>query len=269
MRLPAFLGALFLTAATLRPVAALSAPPAASASLIAHKAMYALTLDHANNDDIVGAHGTMSYEVTDACDAWIVHQQLRLIVTNADGQTIDMDSDYATWEAKDGLKFRFHMRQTTDTAVTSATDGEATLTRVGGPGEAHYTLPEKKTVSLPAGTVFPMAQTAALIAAAADGKRFLALPLFDGTDENGAEDSFTILLDRRKPTPTHWPALSALPSTRANISFFDHDPRAMTPSFQVNVRYWKDGVADGMRMDFGDFVMKGHMVRFMPGRPHC
>ena len=52
---------------------------------------------------------------------------LRMTITNAEGQNIEMASDYATWESKDGLKFRFHMRQTTDTAVTSQTDGEASL----------------------------------------------------------------------------------------------------------------------------------------------
>ena len=57
----------------------------------------------------------MGYEVTDACDGWAVRQRLTMTITNADGQDIQMASDYATWESKDGLKFRYHMRQTTDT----------------------------------------------------------------------------------------------------------------------------------------------------------
>ncbi len=67
----------------------------------------------------------MGYEVIDACDGWAVRQRLAMTLTNTDGQDIQMVSDYATWESKDGLKFRFHMKQTTDSAVTSQTDGDA------------------------------------------------------------------------------------------------------------------------------------------------
>ena len=116
----------------------------------------------------------MGYEVTDACDGWAVRQRLRMTITNSEGQDIEMASDYATWESKDGLKFRYHMRQTTDTAVTSQTDGEARLQKAGGPGEARYTTPHDSTSPLPAGTVFPMAHTAAIIAAARDKKHFSA-----------------------------------------------------------------------------------------------
>ena len=149
---------------------------------------------------MIAARGTMGYEVTDACDGWAVRQRLTMTITNSEGQDIQMSSDYATWESKDGLKFRYHMRQTTDTAVTSQTDGEAVLQKVGGPGEAHYTSPHDSTSSLPAGTVFPMAHTAAIIAAARDKKHFLSLPLFDGTDENGVEDSFIVVLDWKPPS---------------------------------------------------------------------
>src|ERR1700710_2842106 len=171
MRLPAALGALFVTAAIVaQPTVATSAPAPtaipAQSGLLAHKALYTLTLGQAKGNDVIAAHGTMGYEVTDACDGWAVRQRLRMTITNSDGQEIEMASDYTTWESKDGLKFRYHMRQTTDTAVTSQTDGEASLQKVGGAGEARYVTPHETTDALPAGTVFPMAHTAAIIAAA-------------------------------------------------------------------------------------------------------
>jgi hypothetical protein len=190
-----------------------------------------------------------------------------MTITNSEGQDIEMASDYATWESKDGLKFRYHMRQTTDTAVTSQTDGEASLQMQGGKGEAHYTTPHEATSALPAGTVFPMAHTAAIIAAARDKKHFLSLPLFDGTDENGVEDSFIVLVDWKSPMATKWAALTPLPSTRVNIGFFDHTKSAITPSYEVAMRYWENGVADDMKMNFGDFVMSAKMKEFTP-QPH-
>jgi hypothetical protein len=275
MRLPTALGALLLTAiCSVQPAAAAaSAPtpasPTSPSPLLAHKALYTLTLDSAKSGDVIAAHGTMGYEVTDACDGWAVRQRLRMTITNADGQDIEMSSDYATWEAKDGLKFRYHMRQTTDTAVTSQTDGEAALQKTGGPGEAHYTSPHDSTSALPAGTVFPMAHTAAIIAAARDKKHFISLPLFDGTDDNGVEDSFIVVVDWKPPAQNKWPALSPLPSTRVHIAFFDHGPEAVTPSYEVAMRYWENGVADDMKMNFGDFVMNAKMQEFAPQPRHC
>ena len=236
-------------------------------ALAAHRAFYTLTLNNSHSGEVIAASGTMGYEVIDACDGWAVRQRLSMTLTNTDGQDVQMVSDYATWESKDGLKFRFHMKQTTDTAVTSQTDGDAQLERAGGPGTAHYTAPRDMTKPLPAGTLFPMAHTSAILAAAQEGKKFLALPLFDGTDDAGAEDSFLVILDWRKPEASKWPLLSNLPSTRIRLAFFDHDSKDETPTYQVGMRYWENGVADNLQMDFGDFVMDAKMANFTP-LPH-
>lgn len=236
-------------------------------ALAAHRAFYTLTLSSARGGDVIAARGTMGYEVIDACDGWAVRQRLSMTLTNTDGQDVQMISDYATWESKDGLKFRFHMKQTTDTAVTSQTDGDAKLDRTGGPGEAHYTVPEDTTKKLPAGTLFPMAHTSAILTAAQSGKKFLALPLFDGTDDAGAEDSFLVVLDWKKPEPNKYAFLSNLPSTRVRLAFFDHESKGEVPTYQVGMRYWENGVADNLQMDFGDFVMDAKLTELTP-LPH-
>ena len=100
--------------------------------LAAHQALYELTLDSSRGGrQVATARGTMAYEVQDVCDGWVTRQRLQMTITSTEGQDTDMDSDYATWEAKDGLSFRFHMVQS-DNEVTSQTDGGAHLTRTGG-----------------------------------------------------------------------------------------------------------------------------------------
>jgi len=272
MRLRAALAALLLTAQSSLAFAASAPAPMPSlpvAPLAAHHALYTLTLGSGRDGDVVAAHGTMGYEVTDACDGWAVRQRLEMTITNSDGQDVQMTSDYATWESKDGLKFRFHMKQMTDTAVTSQTDGDARLERAGGAGSAHYTTPKDTTKVLLPGTLFPMAHTSAILAAAREGKKFLALPLFDGTDENGVEDSSIVILDWKPPFKTAYPALSELPSTRVRLAFFDRQPGTSTPNYEVAMRYWENGVADDMQMDFGDFVMNAKMVEFASQPRKC
>ncbi len=237
--------------------------------MAAHRALYRLTMDPSRAGDVVAANGTMAYEVIDACDGWAVRQRLQMTVTNHDGQNIEMVSDYATWEAKDGLSFRFHMKQTTDEAVTSETDGNARLEHAGGAGEAHFDAPAEAAKALGAGTLFPMAHTEALLAAARDGKKFLAVPLFDGTVDSGAQDSFVTVLNWSGPQPEKWPTLSDLPSARVRIAFFDQKATAQTPDYQVGMQYWDNGVADHLQMDFGDFVMDGNIVEFAPQPRRC
>lgn len=239
-------------------------------NLAAHRATYRLTLDTTHGGDVIGASGTMSYEVIDSCDGWAVQQRLDMVITNRDGQDVRMASDYATWESKDGLRMRFRMRQTTDTATTEVTAGEAALERPGGAGAVHYTLPKPNDVKLPPGTLFPMWHTATIIAAAEEGKKFLARPLFDGTSDSGAQDTAITITSWSPPRPFRIAALAALPSGRVHVAFFDRTPDAEEPDYEVGMRYWENGVADDLEMDFGDFVMHGELTDFKLGPPrHC
>ena len=253
-------------------VGALSAPPALAADpvlLAAHKAQYDLALGKLRNDDIASARGTMSYEVEDSCDGWATQQRLELHLTNRDGQDVETVTDYATWESKDGLKMRFHMRQTTETAVQEQVDGEATLDGPGQGGTIHYTSPEVKEMALPPGTLFPTAHTAAIIAAAEAGKRFLRLPIFDGTGDKGVQESSILILNWNPPSPAPFPQLASLPSGRVRIAFFKANGGDQSPDYEVGMRYWENGVADDLSMDFGDFVMDGKLKEFELRPAHC
>ncbi|MBC7799775.1 MAG: cell envelope integrity EipB family protein [Gemmatimonadaceae bacterium] len=260
--------------------ASLPALAADPVPLAPHRALYQLTMDTARGREIQGATGSMAYEITDACDGWATRQRLSLDITNRDGQDIELVSDYATWESKDGLSMRFRMRQTTETAVTEQVEGTASITAAGGPGTIRYTLPEEKTMPIPAGTTFPMAHTAAIIAAAEAGKRFIAVPLFDGTGAKGTQDSSVAITSWNAATGTApYPALANLPSGRVRIAFFDRNPPgaesgakdkvAGSPDYEVGMRYWANGVADELTMDFSDFVMQGKLSEFVIPEPHC
>jgi EipB-like len=258
MRLPAAQAALAL--------ALLASAPAQAVELAAHRALYQLTLN-SSRGDVAAATGTIAYEALDACDGWAVRQRLQMTLTNRDGQDVEMLSDYATWESKDGLSFRFRMKQTTETAVTSQTEGEAKLDRQNGPGEAHYTAPRDMVQKLPGGTLFPMAHTVAILDAAQAGKKFAAIPLFDGMADSGAQDSTVAILGWNAPERSDFPALSDVPFTRVHIAFFDRESGATTPNLEVGMKYWANGVDDDLQMDFGDFVMTGKMTEFSP-QPH-
>ncbi len=251
---------------------ALMCPAAANATpvqLAAHRATYTLTLDQARGGSVTGVTGTMAYEVTDACDGWAVRQRLDMTLSSRDGQDIKMVSDYLTWESKDGTKLRFHMKQTTDTAVTEQVEGDAAMPSPGAAGEIHYTMPNTVTTPLPAGTLFPMAHTAAIIAAAEEGKKFLTLPLFDGTGADGAQNTSVFVSSWGPPSASPYMELADLPSGRVRVAFFARTAEAQKPDYEVGMRYWSNGVADGLNMDFSDFVVNGKLSSFTEPAPHC
>ena len=256
MRRPAVLAVAFV-------VGLLGAAGAAGAAdLAAHRAMYDLKLSNSHGGDVTSATGTMAYEVQDVCDGWATNQRLQMTITNRDGQDVQMLSDYTTWESKDGLKLRFRMKQTTDQSVTSDVAGDATLKGDGQAGTATFSSPTTDNKPLPAGTLFPMKHTEALLAAAKEGKKFLALPLFDGTTATGPQDSSIVIGAWTSVPQGKWPDLMKLASGKFHIAFFDRGPDKQQPDYEVSMRYWDNGVADDLVMDFGDFVMAGKLMEF-------
>lgn len=261
--------------ATLAILAAAPAAAAESVPMAAHRALYRLTLESVRGGDVSAATGSMAYEVTDVCENWATRQRLTLLLTNRDGQEIELVSDYATLESKDGLSMQFRMRQTTDTAVTEQVEGTATFDKPGGAGTIKYTVPEAKEMAMPAGTLFPMRHTETIIAEAIAGKKFLTLPIFDGTGDRGAQDSFIVMNAWGPSVNAPYPALAKLTSGKVHVSFFDRDPKpskdkvAGSPDYEVGMTYYGNGVADDLHMDFGDFKMGGKLSEFTETPPHC
>jgi hypothetical protein len=258
MRRSVWLAAPLLLAATLAllPARARAAEPALE--LAGHRALYRLTMA-SSRGDVTAAGGTMAFEMTDACEGWATRQRLRINATNRDGQDLEIASDYATFESKDGLQLRFNMRQTTEQALTSETEGEASIPSAGAAGEARYTRPAEARKVLPAGTMMPNMHTIAVIEAARAGKKFLSIPLFDGTSAEGAQDTSVAIFSWDPPKEHKFSALSNLSSGRVRIAFFDRDKGATTPDYELGLRYYENGIADDMTMDFGDFVMRAQL----------
>lgn len=256
-----------------------SVPPGAAAvPLLSHRAAYRLSLD-STRGDVARVEGAMLYEQVDACEGWTTRQRLQMALTDRDGQTVETASDYATFEAKDGRRLRFSLTQTSQGAVSQRVAGEATLA-ADGTGTVRYAEPEAREEALPPGTLLPMIHTVRALEAAKAGRRLLVAPLLDGTDPDGAQDTTTALTAWQAPRAVErFPLLSPLGSARMRVAFFERAPRpgarepakesagSGAPEYEVGLRYWENGVADEMKMDFGGFVVDGRMAELaeVPG----
>ncbi len=241
-----------------------------AAGLTGQDALYDLTLSKVRTHDVTGAAGQMRFAVVDGCTGWGTTQHMTLLIRNADGSLNKSVTDYITWETKDGKTFTFTLRERDDDGKLTVDDaGTATHAGEDGSGTVAYTTPKDTTLLMPPGTLFPMAHTEALIAAGRASKKFISVPLFDGTSSDGAQHTFVAVLGTQGPASNSFAVLRGLPSTDVDIAFYDRKNDDETPDFRSQMRYYDNGVAADIVLDFGDFVMKGKLESLSVPAANC
>jgi hypothetical protein len=256
------------------PAATAPLAPLTARALASHRGIYSLTLDRAReNATIVDVSGAMLFEIIDACESWASRQRFTMTLRNREGTELETGSDYATLESMDGRNLRFSLTQMTQGAVKSRVAGQAELT-ADGSGVARYSEPEVKELPIPPGTLLPNTHTIATLNAARAGQRLLVAPIFDGTTADGAQQTTTVMSPWQGPQPVpEAPSLSTLGSSRMRIAFFEPDGEqaggARTPSYEVSLRYFENGVADDMIMDFGDFTVRAKLMKLEDAPGGC
>ena len=256
------------------PAATAPLAPLTARALASHRGIYSLTLDRAReNATIVDVSGAMLFEIIDACESWTSRQRFTMTLRDREGTELETGSDYATLESMDGRTLRFSLTQMTQGAVKSRVAGQAELT-ADGSGVARYSEPEVKELPIPPGTLLPNTHTIAALNAARAGQRLLVAPIFDGTTADGAQQTTTVMSPWQGPQPVpEAPSLSTLGSSRMRIAFFEPAGEqaggARTPSYEVSLRYFENGVADDMIMDFGDFTVRAKLMKLEDAPGGC
>jgi len=238
------------------PAGSAVAAPVVTVKPAPHRAVYRMTLRSARNSSkISDVRGAMMFEQADACDGWTTEQRFQLRFSYVEGEEMDMTTNYTTWEAKNGLRYRFNVRKLVNGETDEEIRGSARLKSRGGSGEAHYLMPDASTSKLPAGTLFPTAHTLALLNKAAKGEKFYNRVVFDGADAEGAaEVSAVIAKGRPFETAIDSPLLRGQTMWPIRMAFFASDG-AETPEYEISSRLLANGVVGGMQIDYGDFIV--------------
>lgn len=253
---------LFLSFSPLSHAAALEIAP--------HRAVYDLSLDSVKNgSSLSDVTGTMTYSWGDACEAWTTEQKLVLHMTFGEGDESELDSTIMSWEAKDGRTYKFNVRRLTDQAETEVFKGRATKEAGGAGGVGKYILPhDKKDVPLAGDDTFPVAHTQRLIAEAKAGTQMVAARVFDGSDEAGLALVSTFIGAKKKSAELggldkklEKNKLIQSEAWPLRMAFFVPEDHDGTPDYEMDVVMQENGVARSLRMDYGDFVVSGHLTR--------
>lgn len=251
---------------------------AAGADLAAHRAIYKMSLANAKSGSgVTAASGAMSYKFGDSCDGWTVENKTALTFSYSDGPPVATTWDFVTWESKDGLHYRFHVRSTRDAVVNEEIDGTADLDGQGKAGVAKFTLPESKTLKLPPGTLFPTEHTLRMIELAQHGEHLAERTLFDGTGDDRTFAVSAIIGKAAQAPKASAPDLPGInrmllasTSWPMQMAFFPDGSDDPEPDYEVGVRYYQNGVADDVLQSFGTFSLKGTLEKLeaLP-KPDC
>jgi hypothetical protein len=246
--------------------------PAAGADVIPHHAVYELSLKSGGHSEVSDVSGTLVYDLEDACDGWAQSYRLDITMLYQTGEEVEFGMNVASWESKDGRRYRFFVKQLQGDQVTEEYRGDAELSVPGGPGTAHYTLPEEKTLELPAGTFFPTAHSLRVLEMMAHGDQIFWATLFDGSDGSGALGVNAIVSDRRDADAAagrSWPLLAGSRFSNVQMAFFKSGDESALPESEQQLQMFDNGVTGELIFDYGDFKVLGTLKELKPLKPSC
>ncbi|KAA0583401.1 cell envelope integrity EipB family protein [Azospirillum sp. B21] len=263
--LPATVGTVLaatVTAGALLAATPVLAQPAATsmaavaAKIQPHRAIYAMSLGSARNGSKVSdVRGRMMFEWADACDGWTTEQRFQLRFVYSEGDDMAMNTNYTTWEAKNGLRYRFNVRKLVNGELDEEVRGEANL-QADGAGTAQFTKPEPQEMELPAGTMFPTAHTLAILDHAERNEPFFTRTIFDGSDAEGPTEVSTVAGKPGAPKEAGKdPLLKVGKSWPVRMAFFPVQSDSAQPEYEMSLRLLENGIAESMQIDYGDFTV--------------
>ena len=205
-----------LATASLAGLLASSVPALASGvPLLAHRAVYDLTLGKANGTGSTpsSARGRIVYEFSgSACEGYSTTFRQLTEIQMEEGNSRMSDMRSSTFEDGDGSAFQFRTETQVDGRLVDSIDGRA---RRSGDGAiaVDLTKPVQAKTDLSPGAVFPTSQIVEIVTAAKRGDRTAELKIFDGSD-NGQKifDTLTVIGPQAQTPPSRGEAPFADPA---------------------------------------------------------
>lgn len=256
--------------------AASSARAAAGASeaivFAPHRAIYEITLDRAGSGSgVVELAGRMVYELQGSrCEGYTQNMRFVTRMIAQDGSEQISDLRTSSWEDGQGMRLRFNSEQYKDAKLVETTAGDSKRRSPGADIEVQLTKPVKEKLTLPGRIYFPMQHSQAMLTAAMAGQRQFSVGLYDGSEKGTKVYDTSAWIGARadKFSTGVPPALASTPSWQVSIGYFEpgKSGKDTLPSYELSFRIFANGVSSDMRIDYGDFAVRGKLTEliFLP-----
>ncbi|WP_343229026.1 cell envelope integrity EipB family protein [Rhizobium setariae] len=263
-----------LLACTIGACLASSGVPALSqgiAGLVPHRAVYNLELkDASERSGINNMFGRMVYEFTgSACEGYRVSFRFVTQVETASEKKVT-DQQSTTFEDPKTGRFEFESKTFNDDRLDKEVAGLAE--RRNDKLAVDITMPAEKKIDLTAAR-FPTQHTIDVIERAKRGDHFFEARIYDGS-EDGDKTLFTstivgspVSAGADDPDASGAGKLKAEKTWPVTIAYFDDNKDGDSqPNYRMSFKLYENGVSRDLTMDYGDFVLKGNLVKldFLP-----
>ena len=241
-----------------------------SNKLVAHRAIYEMTLDDARSaSGITGIDGRMVFEFTGSeCDGYSLNMRMVTQMTDTQGQTNLTDLRSSTWEQGDGQKFRFQSAQYLNDKLGDITMGRAVRETPKEAVKVKLSQPSAAELDLSGPLLFPTQHSFALIAAARTGQGLFQARVYDGSEKGQKVYDTTAFIgtevqpgsDAKLEQVAKDKGLGELASWPVSIGYFEAKGGDLTPSYQIDFRLYENGVSRDLLIDYGDFSIRGTLT---------
>lgn len=267
-----------LAGVTLAAMPTVAASPESMVGLASHRAVYEMTLgNRSDHSEVVSVEGRLVYEFTGSkCEGWSSRFRLVTRLGLAGGRTSEgemregttrlADQRTTSYEDGEGKSFDFLNQNFVDEHIVENSKGLArheearTAVRIDQPAP--------KSVDLSKNVKFPTEHLAAILDDARAGRTVSEIDLYDGSESGEKVYRTTVVIGREQTGDDDTSAEPAagvdwLKGKRrwpVDISYFDPakaNGGEMTPDYQMSFLLYENGVSRKMRLDYGDFSLKG------------
>lgn len=246
----------------------------AEAQIAPHRAAYVLSLGVAKSGSgVASLTGAMFLEWEENCDGWTLTQRMRFKLSDGEGGGSESDLSFSSYEARDGLSYRFTLRVLNDGELSDDMRGRATLDGKGRGGTAVFTQPTLQTLILPPGTIFPTEHSLEILRRARAGEVAFTIPVFDGSATEGAFEVGAVIGAKVAPQAAANPGvdrtLVSRPGWRIRMAFFKPGDSA-EPDYEIGMVMLDNAVAPEMTFEYPEFSIRAKLDQLEAlAKPRC
>lgn len=235
--------------------------------LVPHRAVYDLSLaSSSGSKGVEAARGRIAMEFGgDACEGYTLKYRQVTVLEGGDSGSRTIDTQTATYESGDGLSMRFKSTSTAQGLLRDGVDGDAQL-RPDGSLDVRFKQPRNDTYSATGQPIFPTQHMKRLIEAAQKGERTYSVRVYDGSDGGKkVYETLTVIGNRIEPgageleEPVRQDALANVPRWPMTMSYYEEGTADRPPLYSISYELFENGIARGLKIDYGDFVLKGEL----------
>lgn len=236
-------------------------------ALESHQAVYRIALQQTGGGaaSVVYASGVMKYSVQKVCDDWTTGTTIDLELSSELTGISRLLWRQSTKEAMDGCAFDFTVSAFENNEDKKELEGVARCEQ--DKKRLVLTYPLASEAVLPKNVMFPMQQTAFLIAAANKGKKTVSSYVYDGTRLEALNYAFAVISENTQKSAENIKGDRSLLGGKSHwfdIAFYNDmglsGVKDGSPFYEAGMILYNNGIGDRIVQNFGSYTIESSLV---------